>query len=151
MISAALRFTGVAAIACLGLAGCSGEDEVDADTAMVADDAAVMTDAADMEALTISDGIGACFEAIEDQLGSDIKIAEVNTNVSPGADLDSGASEPAGTVTSCSVQYQDPSNSKKLLERNMAGTPGRFGEPNRSKLPSWAMLPASTWKTCWCR
>ena len=120
---------GGAVAACLVLAGCGDSDAPADDDAMVANDVSAV-DTPQTEALTMADGAGVCFKAVEEALGADVKIAEVMTNFSVGEAIESRDTEPVGTVTSCSVQYQDPADPRKLLERNMAATPGTFSEPN---------------------
>ncbi|MGB7407913.1 MAG: hypothetical protein WA908_05360 [Pontixanthobacter sp.] len=120
---------GMATIACIGLTACgNGDDTGDSDVAL-ADDAAMAEKTPQTAALNIADGPGVCLDAAAEKLGPDAKIAEVMTNFSVGSDIESRDDKPAGTVTYCMVQYQDPADPRKLLQSSMAGDTGTFGEP----------------------
>lgn len=60
-------------------------------------------------------GPDACFKAAAEKLGADAKVSDVTALYSPGPEVDPSATEPAGTVMSCTVYYQDPDNPLKLL------------------------------------
>ena len=128
MVSSVLRSLGTAGSALVLLTGCTAEpDQADAEATNVAVENE--SDTATPRALSLADGTDVCFDAVEERLGSDVKIAELTTDISLGSEIEARDTEPAGTVTNCTVQYQDPSDPRKLLALSMAATPGQFGEP----------------------
>jgi hypothetical protein len=79
--------------------------------------------------MNLAAGPDACFKAVAAEIGSDAKVSEVTARFSPGPEVDSSASEPAGTVTICSVYYQNPEDPRKLLSIAYAPALGGFTDP----------------------
>ncbi len=75
---------------------------------------------------TIGDGPDVCFRAVAKHIGADAKVSEVTSFFSAGPAIDGGADEPLGQLKTCTVQYQDPGNAKKLLEASMDVSTGQF-------------------------
>jgi hypothetical protein len=71
-----------------------------------------------------------CFRAIAKQLGPDAKVSEINSFFSSGKDIDNSDDEPKGQLTVCSVQYQDPSDPRKLLGTSLNVRTGNFESPS---------------------
>lgn len=71
----------------------------------------------------------ACFNAAVEKLGADAKVSDISTIFSAGPDVDPSATDPAGTVISCMIYYQNPEDPKKLLGITYAGAVGSFSEP----------------------
>jgi hypothetical protein len=78
---------------------------------------------------SLSDGPDVCFRAVAKQLGAGAKVSELTSFFSVGKDIDPSASAPAGEMTTCTVQYQNPQDPRKLLEISMDTKAGTFGQP----------------------
>jgi hypothetical protein len=86
--------------------------------------------APEVAALNISEGPDVCFRAIAKHLGPDAKVSEINSFFSSGKDIDSSDDEPQGQLTVCSVQYQDPTDARKLLSTSLNMRTGKFAAPS---------------------
>lgn len=85
------------------------------------------------------DGPGACFTAVREELGPDIKVYEVESGFEVGADLtryDAGLPDPpkVGDLTTCIASYQDPKRPKKLLQIRLGTDYTEFDGPNQLEL-----------------
>jgi hypothetical protein len=81
-------------------------------------------------ALTLASGPDVCFREIARKFGSDVKVAEITSFFSPGEAIAGRSSEPRGHMTSCTVDFQNPSDPRKLLTARFDPRTGRFGEPS---------------------
>tara|TARA_A100001391_G_scaffold78331_1_gene50573 strand:+ start:33234 stop:33854 length:621 start_codon:yes stop_codon:yes gene_type:complete len=79
--------------------------------------------------MSLSAGPDVCFNAVADQIGSDAKVSEITSMFSAGPDVDSSASEPAGTMTVCTAYYQNPDDPRKLLSISYVPALGEFTDP----------------------
>ena len=82
----------------------------------------------------LSDGPAACFEAIAEHLGADTKVSEITSFYSAGSEIDPGASRPQGEMTTCTVEYQDPEDPRKLVGTRMDMRSGEFQAPQRLEI-----------------
>jgi hypothetical protein len=129
-----VRTTVLSAIFAAGLSACGGGDKAASDTTNadenVATNAGTAAPQASAAAIpTLAQGPDVCFRAIEKHLGKDVKVSEITSFFSAGSDIDSNDSEPQGTLTSCTVQYQNPEDPRKLLGTRMDVATGQFGAP----------------------
>ena len=81
-------------------------------------------------ALTLASGPDVCFREIAKTFGPDIKVSEITSFFSAGEAIDGRSSEPRGQMTSCTVQFQNPSDPRKLLAATFNTRTGTFGQPN---------------------
>lgn len=136
------RITLLAAALAMTLGACGGGDKEteakpDGETARNAEeakpDAAPAADkpevALSFVAPKLADGTDACFRLIGEQLGQDVKLSEVTSFFSSGADITNGSDKPVGDLVSCSVEYQNPDDPRKLLSRRLDLDTGLFSEP----------------------
>lgn len=79
--------------------------------------------------MNLAAGPDACFKAVAAEIGDDAKVSEITTMFSPGPEVDSSASEPAGTVSVCSAYYQNPDDPRKLLSISYVPALGEFTDP----------------------
>ncbi|MCB2089487.1 MAG: hypothetical protein R3E18_03110 [Sphingomonadaceae bacterium] len=79
--------------------------------------------------MNLAAGPDACFKAVAAEIGNDAKVSEITTMFSPGSEVDSSASEPAGAVTICSAYYQNPEDPRKLLSITYVPALGGFTDP----------------------
>lgn len=85
-------------------------------------------------AATMADaGPGVCIDAATEHLGGDTKVMEIVSFFSAGQ-LDPQMIDPentpeAGTMTTCTVNYQNPDDTKKVLAITMDVDTGEFDEP----------------------
>lgn len=86
-------------------------------------------DVASAPAHTLAEGPDICFRLVAKKLGAAAKISELTSFFSVGSDIDSSAGEPKGKMTTCSVQYQNPQDARKLLETSLDMHSGDFSEP----------------------
>ena len=118
----------------LGLAACgSGDKAPDAAATKAGEAPAATTDAAKSGANsipTLAQGPDVCFRAIAKHLGADVKVSEITSFFSVGSDIDGSATEPAGQMTNCTVQYQNPDDPRKLLSIRYDDKTGSFGAPD---------------------
>lgn len=123
---------------CILLAACSGDgkdaqaprtDNSDARPATAPAPAASRTPAAKVAVANIAEGPDVCFRAIAKHLGADVKVSEVISFFSSGSEIDSNDDEPKGQMTTCTVQYQNPDDPRKLLSTTMNMKTGEFDEP----------------------
>lgn len=112
----------------LGLSAC-GDGETSTQGAAGNVTAVTQPNVASAPAATLAQGPDVCFRAIAKHLGADAKVSEINSFFSPGSAIDSSASEPEGTMTTCSVQYQNPADPRKLLSTSMNSGTGAFAPP----------------------
>ncbi|WP_342316407.1 hypothetical protein [Lysobacter sp. FW306-1B-D06B] len=82
----------------------------------------------------VNDGIDICFRKIREKLGNEARVKEIDSFFSAGADVDPDDDEPKGTLTTCSVKYQNPEDQRKLLSLQMDVHAGTFGNPVPVKL-----------------
>ncbi len=125
---------GMLSIFALGVSACGGADkptEKPADNAIAAaQKSADVPVKAAAAALNLSQGPDVCFKAIVKHLGADTKVSEMTSFFSAGPDIESDASsEPEGTLTTCKVDYQNPSDPRKLVSTSMDMDTGTFSEP----------------------
>lgn len=83
----------------------------------------------DATKFSLADGPDVCFRAVAKQLGADAKVSEVTSFFSVGKEIDPSADAPQGAMTTCTVQYQDPDDARKLLETSMDKSTGAFPPP----------------------
>lgn len=79
---------------------------------------------------TLADGPDVCFRAIAKHLGKDVKVSEITSFFSVGKDIDGSSRQPQGELTTCTVQYQNPADPRKLLSATLDIAKGTFGEPS---------------------
>lgn len=116
----------------LGLSACGGGDggsNATADKGAATPAVAGSTETASANVPTFSEGPDVCFRAIAKHLGADVKVSEINSFFSSGSEIDSTDDEPKGQMTVCSVQYQNPSDPRKLLDTSLDLRTGTFGTP----------------------
>lgn len=77
----------------------------------------------------LADGPDICFRAIANHLGRDVKVSEITSFFSAGAEIDGDATKPAGQMTLCTVEYQNPDDPRKLLSTQLDLRGGAFSEP----------------------
>lgn len=116
----------------VSLAACGGKD--DSSPNAIAPAATAPTSLAPPEAdgggrFSLADGPDVCFKAVGKQLGANAKVSELTSFFSVGKDIDPSASAPLGKMTTCTVQYQNPQDVRKLLEVSMDVKTGAFGQP----------------------
>ncbi|MET0246345.1 MAG: hypothetical protein ABW182_06310 [Sphingomonas sp.] len=121
----------------LGLSACGGGDGGSnatagtgaATPAAATGSAATPTETANAKVPNLSEGPDVCFRAIAKHLGADVKVSEINSFFSSGSEIDSTDDEPLGQLTVCSVQYQNPSDPRKLLSSSLDLATGTFDTP----------------------
>lgn len=120
----------------LGLAACGGGDKAKDDTPTKAGDApaaaagAPAGTAAATKVPTLAEGPDVCFRAIAKHLGADAKVSEITSFFSVGNEIDGSDTKPAGEMTTCTVQYQNPDDPRKLLSIRYDDATGTFGTPS---------------------
>ena len=80
-------------------------------------------------AATLAQGPDVCFKALAKHLGAETKVAEITSFFSTGPAIDSSDDEPAGQMTTCTAQYQNPNDPLKLLSIDMDMATGAFSDP----------------------
>jgi hypothetical protein len=122
----------------LGLSACGGGDAgsnaaADKGAATPAAGAAAgpatTAETASANVPTLAEGPDVCFRAIAKHLGADTKVSEISSFFSSGSEIDSSDDEPQGQMTLCTVQYQNPSDPRKLLDTTLDVKTGTFSEP----------------------
>ena len=78
---------------------------------------------------SLADGPDVCFRAVGKKLGADAKLSELTSFFSAGKEIDPSSMAPQGAMTTCTVQYQNPQDPRKLLELTMDAETGDFGQP----------------------
>jgi hypothetical protein len=115
------------------LAACGGKSE-DSDTVAAMQQAGSATPAggaaAKVAAPTLAQGPDVCFRAIAKHLGANTKVAEINSFFAEGSEIDPSSTEPKGEMTTCSVQYQNPDDPRKLLATQLDIATGQFAPPS---------------------
>ncbi|TKR29494.1 hypothetical protein FCE95_15265 [Luteimonas gilva] len=81
-------------------------------------------------AFNLADGPDVCFRAIAKHFGADTKVSEITSFFSVGKEIDAGDTQPAGEMTTCTVDYQDPQDSRKLLRSRLDLESGEFSAPS---------------------
>lgn len=124
----------------LGLSACGGSDEGPDESPSAAAKSAQAPSAveaktskdtgANAAAFNLADGPDVCFRAIAKHLGADAKVSEITSFFSAGKEIESAHTQPAGEMTTCTVQYQDPNDSRKLLRSDLDLESGEFSPPN---------------------
>lgn len=119
----------------LALAACGGNDgaasgNATANVTAASDGSATSAETPAVPAKTLAEGPDVCFRAIAQQIGADTKVSEITSFFSVGSEIDSSADEPRGTMTTCSVEYQDPKDARKLLSISMDMNTGQFSQPS---------------------
>jgi hypothetical protein len=120
----------------LTLAACGGKDKpenaatAESNATAGATAASAASSAAPATNLTLAQGPDVCFRAIAAHLGADVKVSEISSFFSTGTEIDGNARKPEGALTTCSVQYQNPEDPRKLLSISMNTDTGQFGTPN---------------------
>ncbi len=120
------------ASATLVLAACSGRQDAASESAAIgppAQSAGPGSLFGGARTSTLSDGPDVCFRAVAKHLGSNTKIAELTSFFSAGSDIDSTDTEPKGQMKTCSVNYQNPTDARKLLTTSMDVASGIFSQP----------------------
>ena len=125
---------GLTAVLLFGLAACGDrQDQANASSegnvAVTRGDAPVASGATRGRVFKLADGPDVCFRAVAAHLGADARISELTSFFSAGTEIDSGDDEPAGTMTTCSVEYQNPDDPRKLLGTSMTMDSGTFSPP----------------------
>lgn len=92
------------------------------------------TPAAAYTAPNIAEGPDVCFKAVAAHLGADAKVSEIDAFFSAGSEIDANDSGPKGTLTTCSVKYQNPEDPRKLLSNRMDTRTGTFGTPDQLEI-----------------
>mgnify|MGYP001216092017 CR=1 FL=1 len=126
-----LRATLLSMTASLCLSACGGADTAPGD----APDAAMTGTSGEAGAAqgsipTLAEGPDVCFRAIAKHLGADAKVSEITSFFSVGKEIDPSDGKPAGEMTSCSVQYQNPDDPRKLLNTRLDLNSGQFSPPS---------------------
>ena len=130
-----LGSVGVLVACSLSLAACGGKNDASADAGALVSNiqvpamTAVGLSEGGRSKFTLADGPDACFRGVAKQLGPNAKVAELTSFFSPGKEIDPSASEPEGAMTTCTVQYQNPQDPRKLLEASMDVKDGTFSPP----------------------
>ena len=88
------------------------------------------------------EGPAACFNSVAQHLGADVKVHEILSFFSPGSDIRSHASKPAGEMTLCIVEYQNPDNPRRLLRMNLNLGTGEFRPPEPVEVRAMRGNPA---------
>jgi len=123
----------------LGLAACGGSDKGPVEPPSTAAEAKASTAGAanppkdaDIKAVAfnLADGPDVCFRAIAKHLGADAKVSEITSFFSAGKEIETAHTQPAGEMTTCTVQYQDPNDSRKLLRSDLDLESGEFSPPS---------------------
>lgn len=116
----------------LGLSACGGGDKASGDapdaTAKSPGEPAKSSTAAAIP--TLAEGPDVCFRAIAKHLGADAKVSEITSFFSVGKEIDPSDSKPAGEMTTCTVQYQNPDDPRKLLSTRLDLQSGKFSPPD---------------------
>jgi hypothetical protein len=81
---------------------------------------------AKVAAPTLAQGPDVCFKAIARHIGANTKVSEITSFFSSGAEIDPSSTEPQGQLTTCSVQYQNPDDPRKLLGTRLDIATGQF-------------------------
>lgn len=81
-------------------------------------------------AFNLADGPDVCFRAISKHLGAEAKVSEITSFFSVGKEIDAGHTQPAGEMTTCTVDYQDPKDPRKLLRSRLDLESGEFSAPS---------------------
>jgi len=81
-------------------------------------------------AFNLADGPDVCFRAIAKHFGADTKVSEITSFFSVGKEIDAGNTQPAGEMTTCTVDYQDPKDPRKLLRSSLDTDSGEFSMPS---------------------
>lgn len=123
----------------LGVAACGGGDKAADDAASKtagtpAATAPADTAAASAKVPTLADGPDVCFRAIAKHLGADAKVSEITSFFSVGSDIDASATKPAGEMTTCTVEYQNPDDPRKLLSTRYDEKTGIFSAPSQVEI-----------------
>lgn len=84
----------------------------------------------DAPAFNLADGPDVCFRAISKHLGAEAKVSEITSFFSVGKEIDAGDTQPAGDMTTCTVDYQDPKDPRKLLRSQLDLESGEFSAPS---------------------
>lgn len=82
----------------------------------------------------LADGPDVCFRAIAKHLGADVKVAEISSFFSAGSEIDGNADNPEGEMTTCTVNYQNPEDPRKLLSTRMDISTGEFAPPSQVEI-----------------
>jgi hypothetical protein len=125
---------GTAAALSLVLTACGGKSEnSDAPSAMQQGSSAAKIapgeTAPKVAAPTLAEGPDVCFRAIAKHLGDKTKVSEITSFFSSGSEIDPSDTEPQGQMTTCSVQYQNPADPRKLLGTRLDIATGKFDPP----------------------
>ena len=83
---------------------------------------------------TLADGPDVCFRAIVRHLGAQTKVYEMTAFFSPGPEFSHHGARPEGQLTTCTVQYQDPDNPRRLLDTHMNLQTGTFSAPEPARI-----------------
>lgn len=83
-----------------------------------------------------------CFDLVNEQIGTDLRVHEITSFFALGPDLEdpdlaSGEAPPQGELDSCSIVYQDPDDELALLQRDLDLETGEFAEPVPLDLDVW--------------
>lgn len=119
----------------LSLAACGGGEEGANTTAAAANiqapKYAPLSIGGGTPKFSLADGPDICFRQVAAKLGANAKVSELTSFFSVGKEIDPSAitSAPAGGMTTCTVQYQNPQDPRKLLEMSMDTKDGTFSAP----------------------
>ena len=118
----------------LGLSACGGKDKpenaANAASGATASSGTAASSASAAADATLAQGPDVCFRAIAAHLGPDVKVAEISSFFSAGSEIDRNARQPEGVMTTCSVEYQNPDDPRKLLSISMDTATGQFRAPS---------------------
>ena len=122
----------------LALSACGGGGDASGNATGEPSDTSSPASAGDtgakVAAPTLAEGPDVCFKAIAKHLGPQAKVMEITSFFSAGKDIDGNAREPEGTMTTCTVQYQNPDDPRKVLATRLDTDTGTFSEPQAVEL-----------------
>lgn len=127
---------GMAIVLSLGLSACGGGNDAAAPADKTADAAGAGKTEAPKDAPaaasvpTLADGPDVCFRAISKHLGAETRVSEITSFFSSGNAIDGMATKPEGEMTTCTVEYQDPKDPRKLLSTRLDIETGQFSAPS---------------------
>lgn len=81
-------------------------------------------------ALTLASGPDVCFREIAKKFGPDVKVSEITSFFGAGDAISGRSTEPRGQMTTCTVDFQDPNDPRKLLSLRFDTRTGQFGDPS---------------------
>jgi hypothetical protein len=119
----------------LSLAACGAKDDAagtaaDKGSAVKTASEAKPGAASPVTAMSLAAGPDVCFAAITKHLGPEAKVSEITSFFSAGKEIDSSDDEPQGQMTTCTVDYQNPADPRKMLQTRLDIATGQFSAPS---------------------